>query len=118
MGYWWGAHGLALFSLLVSGLAPAMTAPLAAVLVGHGALRRPRLPGQIVVHRDRLWSLPGQGLVKQPARPASLLSPFLVRVVLVDLQGKPHVLWLARDSMSPDQWRRLQVIWRHLGAAA
>ena len=109
-GYWWGAHGLSLVSLLVSGLSLAICGPAAALLVGHGVLCRPRLPGRVIVHRDGHWTLPRQGIVKQQALPSSLLSPVLVRVVLADRDGKSQVLWLARDSMSPDQWRRLTVL--------
>ena len=77
---------------------------------GHLTIDASGAGGPVIVHRDGHWTLPRLGIVKQQPLPASLLSPVLVRVVLTDRDGQSQVLWLARDSMSPDQWRRLTVL--------
>ena len=110
LGYWWGSHGLALVSILFSGLPFPLRAILLAVLATGAWWRRPGLPGRVIAHRDGRWTVPDYGVVGQPPGRGSVRSPYVVRVCLADEAGRRHVVWLARDSMNPDQWRRLQVL--------
>ena len=55
----------------------------------------------------------------QPARmrPGSVVLPRLAWL-RVDVPGKrPYAELVSADSQKSEEWRRLQVIWRHIGAA-
>ena len=108
LAYWWGGHGLALVSVLLLGLPVAAEVVIGMALGSRCWLARPRLPRRVVVGSDGLWSVPEWGLVAQPAGRGSVRTPWIVRVYLA---GPPRrTLWLARDSMPGEQWRRLQVL--------
>ena len=109
-GYWYTTHGLASLSVLCSGL-PWWAAVLSlAVLGAHLWQRVPVRPPRVVLHHGCLWTVPDWGVVATAPGPGSLRTAWLVRVVLHVPHTRRRVLLLARDLMSGDEWRRLQVL--------
>jgi hypothetical protein len=108
LGYWWGGHGLGLLSVLVLRWPVVAQLIVLGTLAGHAWLARPRAPRRVLVGRDGLWTVPEWGIVAQPARRGSVRTSWIIRV---HLSGPPRrILWLARDGMPREQWRRLQVL--------
>ncbi len=108
-GSWFAAHGLALVSLLLSGLPGPLVLILGLSLAMRAWLCVPQTAPGLVLQRDGRWSVPAWGVAARQPGPGSLATPWLIRVVVSAAAGRRTVL-LARDSVTAEQWRAIQVL--------